>query len=175
MPVHLREDVVQESEDAFLPQYSCAEAMPYVTLLTHHRFWMQATWYFQSFGSTFMRLWALVTSALRMMKVSPCVGGCHVRGSHLPPPRRSVPGGVGGMGPSYQGPRHLGVAPSLRMSTTERRPGRRRVSIIPLPLSGPSALGGGLVLWGSLSGPSAPGDCPCPGFSSVPEDGPPLS
>ena len=28
-----------------------------------------------------MRLWALVTSALRMMKVSPCVGGCHIRGS----------------------------------------------------------------------------------------------
>ena len=33
------------------------------------------------------------------------------------------------------------------------------VSIIPLPLSGPSALQGRLVLWGSLSGPSAPGDC----------------
>ena len=37
---------------------------------------------------------ALVTSALRMMKVSPCVGGCHVRGSPLLPPGRSVPGGV---------------------------------------------------------------------------------
>ena len=39
---------------------------------------------------------------LRMMKVSPCVGGCHV----------PCLGGLGGMGPSYQGPRHLGVAPS---------------------------------------------------------------
>ena len=82
-----------------------------------HRFWMQATWYFQSFWSTFMRLWALVTSALRMMKVCPCVGGCHVRASPLLPPRA--------------GPRHLGV---------------------------------GWCCGGSLSGPSAPGDCPCTGW-----------
>ena len=52
-----------------------------------------------------MRLWALVTSALRMMKVSPCVGGCHVRGSPLLPPGRSVPGGVGGNGALLSGSR----------------------------------------------------------------------
>ena len=80
--------------------------MPHVpTLLTHHRFWMQATWYFQSFWSTFMRLWALVTSALRMMKVSPCVGGCHVRG--FPLPLRAFRA----WGWGEWGPRHLGPLP----------------------------------------------------------------
>ena len=99
-----------------------------------------------------MRLWALVTSALRMMKVSPCVGGCHVRAQGVP-----CLGGLGGMGPSYQGPRHWS-GPFPDCEETSRPP---EVSIIRLPLSGPSAPGGRLVLWGSLSGPSAPGDCPC--------------
>ena len=129
----------------FLPRvaWTGAEAMPYVpTLLTHHRFWMQATWYFQSFWSTFMRLWA----ALRMMKVSPCVGGCHVRGSPLLPPGRSVPGEVGGNGALLSGPSAPGSGPFPK--GVETRP--PEVSI--------------MVLWGSLSGPSAPGDCPCTGW-----------
>ena len=58
-----------------------------------------------------MRLWALVTSALRMMKVSPCVGGCHVRGSPLLPPGRSVPGRVGGNGALLSGPSAPGSGP----------------------------------------------------------------
>ena len=129
------------------------------TLLTHHRFWMQATWYFQSFGSTFMRLWALVTSALRMMKVSPCVGGCHVRGSHLPPQGGPCLGGLGGMG---QGPRHLGVAPLLRVSTTE--------SIIPL---GPRVWGAGWCCGGPSQGPRHLETAPAPAgeHPSVPESG----
>ena len=64
-----------------------------------------------------MRLWALVTSALRMMKVSPCVGGCHVRGSPLLP---SAPG-----------------TPSLRVLTAERRLGRRRSPSSACPYQGP--------------------------------------
>ena len=69
------------------------------------------------------RRWALVTSALRMMKVSPCVGGCHVRGSPLLPPGRSVPGGVGGNGALLSGPSAPGSGP---FPEAERRPGRRR-------------------------------------------------
>ena len=60
-----------------------------------------------------MRLCALVTSALRMMKVSPCVGGCHVRGSPLLPPGRSVPATVGGNGALLSGPSAPGSGPFL--------------------------------------------------------------
>ena len=102
-----------------------------------------------------MRLWALVTSVLRMMKVS--VSAAATSGV---PPCSSVFGGVGGMGPSYQGPRHLGVAPSLGVLTAERRPGRRR---------SPSPACQALGTWGQAGAVGVP--LRALGTSSVPEDG----
>ena len=76
--------------------------MPYVpTLLTHQPVLDAGHLVFPVFLEHF---YAPVGLALRMMKVSPCVGGCHVRGSPLLPPERSVPGGVGGNGALLSGP-----------------------------------------------------------------------
>ena len=123
-----------------------------------------------------MRLWALVTSALRMMKVSPCVGGCHVRGSPLLPPNRSVPRGVGGNG-AYQGPGHLGVAPSLRVLTAvgglHHPPAPMRAGwCCGGPSQGPRHLGTAPALAGEH--PEVSHQCPRMGLG-VDEDGPPLS
>ena len=118
-----------------------------------------------------MRLWALVTSALRM-KVSPCVGGCHVRGSPLLPPGRSVPGGGWGNGALLSGPSAPGSGPfpeSVDRGETSRPP---EVSIIRLPLSGPSGQAGAVGVAGEH--PEVPHQCPRMGLG-VDEDGPPLS
>ena len=145
------------------------------TLLTHHRFWMQATWYFQSFWSTFMRLWALVTSVLRMF---PLCRRLPRQGFPPAPPKAfRAWGGWGEWGPPIRALSTWEWPLPLNVLTAERRLGRR-VSIIRLPLSG-SAPGGRLVL-GSLSGPSAPGTAPAPAgeHPEVPHqcpDGPPLS
>ena len=120
-----------------------------------------------------MRLWALVTSALRMMKVSPCVGGCHVRVLLPPRPFRAWEG-WGEWGPPIRALRNCGE--------TSRPP---EVSIIRLPLSGPLAPGGRLVLsqgprhLGTAPAPAGehpevPHQCPRMGLG-VDEDGPPLS
>ena len=104
----------------------------------------------------------LVTSALRMMKVSLCVEG--LGGALLSGP--SAPGS----GPVCEG---------VDRGEASRPP---KVSIIRLPLSRPSAPGGRLVLWGSLGTapapagehPEVPHQCPRMGLG-VDEDGPPLS
>ena len=117
-----------------------------------------------------MRLWALVTSALRMMKVSPCVGGCHVRGSPLLP-LQGVPclGGLGGMGPSYQGPHTFGTWSGLflRVFLSQRSPSS---------LGAVGVLLRALGTWGLPAGehPEVPHQCPRMGLG-VDEDGPPLS
>ena len=82
-----------------------------------------------------MRLWALVTSALRMMKVSPCVGGCHVRGSPLLPLGRSVPGKVGGNGALLSGSGPFPEGETSRPSAC--------------PYQGPGTWGQGPPGWGS--------------------------
>ena len=70
-------------------------------------------------------------------------GGCHVRGSPLLLPGRSVPGRVGGNGALLSGPSAPGSGPFAEQ--TSRPP---EVSIIRLPLSGPLARGGRLVAVG---------------------------
>ena len=95
-----------------------------------------------------MRLWALVTSALRMM----------------------------GNGALLSGPRHLGVAPSLKVLTAERRSGRRSPSSA-CPYQGPRHLGAGWCCGGPSQGPRHLGTAPAPAgehpevFCSVPESG----
>ena len=92
-------------------------------------------------------------------------------------------GGLGGVGPSYQGP--SGPVPEVDCGEASRPP---EVSIIRLPLSGPSAPGGRLVLWGPSQGPQHLGTAPAPAGEhlevphqcprmglGVDEDGPPLS
>ena len=116
------------------------------------------------------------------MKVSPCVGGCHVRGSPLLPPGRSVPGGVGGNGALLSGPSAHGSGPfpeGVDRGETSRPP---EVSIIRLRPWQAGAVGvplralgtWGLPLHRLVNIPEVPHQCPRMGLG-VDEDGPPLS
>ena len=81
----------------------------------------------------------------------PVVSAAATSGFPLLRPGRSVPGGVGGNAASYQGPWHLGVAPSDVQAGGLHHP--------PAPIR---ALG----TWGQAGavGPSRIRDCPCTGW-----------
>ena len=120
-----------------------------------------------------------------MMKVSPCVGGCHIRGSPLLPPGRSVPAGVGGNGALLSGPSAPGSGPfpeGVDHGETSRPPEDPPAPIRPLGPGGQVGAAG--VPQGARhlgTAPAPAGDyfkvspqCPRVGLE-VDGDGPPLS
>ena len=114
MPVHLREDVVQESEHQGClssPVQLCRGHAVRAHSIDPPPVLDAGHLVFPVFLEHFYAPVGLGDIRLEDDEGFPCVGGCHVRGSALLPPGRSVPEGVGGNGALLSGPSAPGSGP----------------------------------------------------------------